>query len=186
MGALVVNLDEFSELCGVTAETMRGHIRAVDDKPAWLIERGDRGRGYKIEAEGGLAWWREKREAAEAEAAEHVEQLAQLRLGLLGDQAESDEVLALSGKQRREEYAATLDRIKLRRMMGELIEVAQLEPLLAAAAVDMRRRLELIPGEMAAEMGVPIAEMEPLARMIERACGEFADAISIERVTRSA
>lgn len=186
MSTLVVNLDEFSELCGVTAETMRGHIRSVEGNPEWLIERGDRGRGYKIEPEGGLAWWRAKRDAAEQEAAEHADRLAQLRLDILGDQAEGEEGLALSGKQRREEYAATLDRIKLRRMMGELVEVAQLEPLLASAAVDMRRRLSLIPGELAAEMGLPIGELAPLEKMIERACGEFADAISIERIARGA
>ena len=43
--SLVVNLEEFSELCGVTPETMRGYIRSVEGAPGWLIERGDRGRG---------------------------------------------------------------------------------------------------------------------------------------------
>ena len=186
MSGLVVNLDEFSELCGVTAETMRGHIRGVEGSPAWLIERGDRGRGYKIEPEGGLAWWQAKREQADIEAAEHKEKLAQLRFSMLGDQAEGEEALSLSGKQRREEYAAVLDRIKLRRMMGELVEVSQLEPLLASAAVDLRQRLELIPGEMAAAMGVGSEEMAPLERMIERACNEFAAAISSERIAGSA
>ena len=186
MAGLVVNLDQFSELCGVTAETMRTHIRSVEGKPRWLIERGDRGRGYKIEPKGGLKWWQKKKEKAEIEAAEHQERLAQLRLDILGDQAEADDALSLSGKQRREEYAATLDRIKLRRMMGELVEVSQLEPLLANAAVEMRRRLSLIPGELAAEMGITIEELAPLERMLERAAGEFASDISIERVNSHA
>ena len=59
-GDLIVNLEEFAELCGVTAETMRVHVKAVDGDAAWLIERGARGRGYAIEAMGGLAWWKAK------------------------------------------------------------------------------------------------------------------------------
>ena len=35
---LVVNLDEFSELCGRTAETMRDYIRSVEGEPAWLLD----------------------------------------------------------------------------------------------------------------------------------------------------
>jgi hypothetical protein len=31
--------------------------------PAWLIEKGERGRAYQIEAEGAIAWWEQKREA---------------------------------------------------------------------------------------------------------------------------
>lgn len=58
---LVVNLEEFADLCGVTAETMRVHVKAVDSTASWLLERGDRGRGYKIEPVGGLAWWKAKR-----------------------------------------------------------------------------------------------------------------------------
>jgi hypothetical protein len=176
--ALVVNLEEFAELCGVTGETMRGHIRGVEDSPAWLIERGDRGRGYKIEPEGGLVWWRAKRDQADADAAEHKEALAQLRLDILGDQGEDGDLLTLSGKQRREEYAATIDRIKLQRMMGELVEAAQVETALTHAAVEARRRFGLIAGEYAAEAGLSPEEVKPLAILIERAVGEFVDKIA--------
>jgi hypothetical protein len=177
--SLIVNLDEFSELCGVTAETMRVHIRAVEGSPMWLIERGDRGRGYRIEAEGGIAWWKAKRDADEQASEERKAQLAQLRFEHLGDAADEAEALALSGRQRREEYAAVIERIKLRRIMGELIERAEIEPLLTHAAVEARRRLMLVPGEYAALIGLPAADVAPLTELIERAVGDFVDSLAL-------
>ena len=172
MERLVVNLDEFAELCGVTGETMRAHFKSVEGEPDWLIKRGTRGRGYEIDAEGGLAWWRKLRDDAAAQTAARAEQLAQLRLELIGD-AEGEEAIALSGKQRREEYAATLDRIKLRRIMGELVERAEVEARLTAAAVEHRRQLMLVPGEFAALTGMTPADVAPLERLIAKAVDAF-------------
>ncbi len=176
---LIVNLDEFSELCGVTAETMRVHIRQVEGSPVWLVERGDRGRGYKIEAEGGLAWWKAKRDADEQASAERQEQLRQLRFEHLGDAADSADAMAMSGKQRREEYAAVLERIKLRRMMGELIERSEIEPLLTNAAVAARQRLQQVPIEYAALMGMTPEDVRPLLALIESAVSEFVKDITL-------
>jgi hypothetical protein len=175
--SLIVNLDEFSELCGVTSETMRVHIRQVEDHPAWLLERGDRGRGYKIEAEGGLAWWKAKRDADETATAERRAALQQLRFEHLGEAAEGEDALSLSGKQRREEYAAVLERIKLRRVMGELVEWAELEPLMTSAAVDLRRKLSLVPGEFAALTGLSLDQVKPLEALLERALDTFVKAL---------
>jgi hypothetical protein len=176
--SLIVNLDEFSELCGVTAETMRVHIRAVEGDPVWLIERGDRGRGYKIEAEGGVAWWKAKRDADESASAVRLEQLRQLRFEHLGDAAENEDALALSGKQRREEYAAVMERIKLRRVMGELVDRAEVEALLSHAAVEARQRLMRVPGEYAATVGLPPEDMAPLSELLERVVNDFVDSLT--------
>lgn len=171
--ALILNLEEFAELCGVTAETMRVHVRAVEGAPVWLVERGDRGRGYKIEAEGGLAWWKKKRADDDSASAERQEQLKQLRFEHLGDAAEGEEQMSLSGKQRQEEYAAVLQRIKLRQVMGDLVERKALEPLLANAAVEHRRQLMLVPGEFAAAAGLTPAEVAPLEELIGKAIDNF-------------
>ncbi|MBS7669347.1 hypothetical protein [Croceicoccus gelatinilyticus] len=173
---MIVNIDEFSELCGVTSETMRGYVRAVEGNPAWLIERGERGRPYQIDAEGGMTWWRARRKDEENASIERQAKLQQLRLDVLGDQAESEEALALSGKARRDEYAAAMERIKLRRVMGELAEVGDLVPLLSHAAVEARRRFQMIPGEYAAQMGMTPEEVRPLRDLIERAVNGFVDA----------
>lgn len=176
--SLIVNLEEFADLCGVTAETMRTHVRSVEEpRPGWLIERGDRGRGYKIEAEGGLAWWKAKRDADEQLSAERQEQLRQLRFEHLGDAAEDGEALSLSGRQRREEYAAIFERIKLRRLMGELVEVAELEGPATAAVIELRRHLQLIPAEFAAHAGLSPDDVRPLHDMIERAVTTFLGAM---------
>lgn len=176
---MIVNIDEFSELCGVTSETMRGYVRAVEGNPAWLIERGTKGRPYRIDAEGGLAWWRDLRRAEEDASADRQAALQQLRLDVLGDQAETEEALALSGKARRDEYAAAMERIKLRRVMGELAEVGDLVPLLSHAAVEARRRFQAIPAEYAAQMGLTPEDVRPLRDLIERAVNGFVDAFAI-------
>jgi hypothetical protein len=172
---LVVNLDEFSELCGVTAETMRGHIRAVEGNPAWLIERGERGRGYKIEPIAARDWWLAHRAAADQANADRQAALQQLRFDLVGDAAGGSDALTLSGKQRREEIEAELVRIKLRRTMGELVEVAELEGPAANAAVELRRQLMLVPAQFAVEAGLSPEDVRPLGVMIERAINTFLD-----------
>lgn len=176
---MIVNVEEFAELCGVTPETMRAHLKAVQGQPAWLIERGGPGRPYRIDHEAGLAWWREKREADERASAERERELAQLRLELVGPAAGSDDELALSGKKRSEEYAAVMDRIKLRRIMGELVERAEIEAQLTHAAVEARQRLMRIPGEYAAAMGIALEDVQPLATMIERTVEQFVEALSL-------
>lgn len=171
--ALIVNMDEFAELCGVTPETMRGYVKAVDGQPDWLIKRGTRGRGYEIDAINGVAWWRKLRADEAAVGTERAERLAQLRLDLIGNAVEGEEALALSGKQRREEYAATMERIKLRRVMGELVDRAEVEALLSAAAVEHRRQLMLVPGEFAALTGMTPADVAPLEALIGKAVDAF-------------
>lgn len=177
MSSLIVNLDEFSELCGVTSETMRVHIRDLEGNPDWLLERGSRGRDYKIEPVGGVAWWKDRRERDEQASADRQAELAQLRLDLLGPVAESADALSLSGRQRRDELEAALTRIKLRRTMGELVEVAELEAQATGAVVELRRQLLLVPAEFAVSAGLAPEEVTPLAAMIERAVTSFVMAL---------
>lgn len=172
-----VNLDEFSELCGVTSETMRVHIRAVEGLPDWLIERGDRGRGYKIEPEGGIAWWKARRDAEADASAERQAQLQQLRFEHLGEAADDESNLSLSARQRRDEYAAVMERIKLRRVMGELVEWAGLEALIVAAVIELRRQLMLTPAEFSAASGLTPAQVAPLEAMLDQAIERFIAAL---------
>lgn len=178
---MIVNIDEFSELCGVTSETMRGYVRTVEGNPAWLIERGTRGRPYRIDAEGGLAWWKKLRQDEDDASADRQAALQQLRLDVLGDQAEGEEALSLSGKARRDEYAAAMERIKLRRLMGELVDTGELVPALSHAAVEARRRFQAIPSEYAAQMGLTPEDVRPLRDLIERAVNGFVDAFNLPR-----
>ncbi len=171
--SLVVDLNEFSELCGVTAETMRVHVRALTEDPVWLLKRGHRGSGYEIDAEGGVAWWRAKRESDENASADRRAQLAQLRLDLLGDAVEEEERLALSGKQRLEDYAAALKRIELGKAMGQLVERAPLMAKLSIAAVEHRRKLDLVPNEMMALTGLSLADAETLRGLLAKTIDEF-------------
>ena len=170
---MVVNLDEFSELCGVSGETMRKHIRELVETPIWMLKRGTKGSGYEIDSDLAVAWWKAKKEVEDNASAERLAQLQQLRFEHLGEAADSEDALGLSGKQRREEYAAVVERIKLRRLMGELVERAPLEAQLTHAAVEHRRQLMLIPAEYAATEGIAPETVRSLAVMIERAVDKF-------------
>ena len=172
---LIVDLNEFSELCGVTAETMRGYIKAVDPAPAWLIKRGHRGVGYEIEPLAGVEWWRAKCEADDMASAERRAQLAQLRFDLLGDAVEDTAALSLSGKQRLEDYNATLKRIELLRVMRNLVEREPLEVLLAEASVEHRRALELLPNEMMVRTGMSQNHAQLLHELLGKTIDEFWD-----------
>lgn len=170
---LIVNLNEFSELCGVSDETMRKYFRELEETPVWMLKRGTKGSDYEIESDAGIAWYKARRAADEVASAERLAQLQQLRFDHLGDAADSEEALTLSGKQRREEYAAVLERIKLRRLMGGLVEVGELEALATSAVIELRRKLLLVPAEYAAARGMSSEEVRPLHAMLERAITGF-------------
>lgn len=170
---LVVNVNEFADLCGVTSETMRVHLKAVDGTPDWLIERGTRGREYRIDARAGIAWWRKMRDDAALADADRGEQLTQLRLELTGGVVEDAEVLALSGKQRIQEYAAAEAAAKYRRMMGDLLDRHEVVRVLATAATELRRRLMQVPAEFAIREGLPPKSIIPLEGMLGRAVDDF-------------
>ena len=173
MEGLIVNLDEFAELCGVTSETMRGYVRAVEGEPGWLIKRGKRGSGYEIDAEGGVAWWRKLRDDEVAAGADRTERLAQMRLELTGGVAESEPALALSGKQRIQEYQAAEAAAKYRQMLGDLVDRNELVGVLSSAVVELRRWLLQVPGEFAIREGLDPHSVIPLEDMIGRAIDEF-------------
>lgn len=178
---LIVSLEEFAELVGVTAETMRVHLREVgrDGSPApgWLIEKGDRGRAYKIEADGAIAWWREKRESEEAQAGARAERLQQLRFETIGAAVETPEMLTLSGRARREEYAAAMEAIKYRRAIGELVEKAGIQRVLISAVIELRRALQAVPPEFAIAAGLDRDQQRDLDRRLERAVDTFVTVI---------
>lgn len=136
---LIVSLDEFAGLCGVTPETMRNHLKQAPDAD-WLLERGRRGVGYKIAAEAAIAWWRNRSTNAGEDNARQ-QQLADLRMQMLGD-AGDDEGLLLTGKQRYEEYRAGEAEIAYRQAIGELCRVADIEAETVNAAIELRRQLQ--------------------------------------------
>lgn len=170
---LIVSLEEFAELCGVTPETMRAHLRTVEGQPDWLIEKGDRGRAYKIEPVGGIAWWKARREAEDNASEERRLQLAQLRMDLVGGAVEATETLSLSGRARSEEYGAAFKAIELRKAMGELVVKAELQHEMLVAVVELRRRLMLTPGEFAIVGGLEPEQVRPLEGIIASALDAF-------------
>ncbi len=137
---LIVSLDEFASLCGVTPETMRTHLKQAPAEADWLLARGRRGVGYKIAAEAALAWWR-SRAAGGGEDELRLQALAQLRLQMLGD-AGDDEGLGLTGKQRLDEYKAAQAEIIYRQSIGELCRVTEIEGETVNAVIELRRQLQ--------------------------------------------
>ena len=137
---LIVSLDEFAALCGVTPETMRNHLKQAPAEADWLLARGRRGVGYKIAAEAALAWYRQRGAGDGVDGARQA-QLAELRLQMLGD-AGDDDGLLLTGKQRYEEYRAGEAELAYRQSIGELCRVAEIENETVNAVIELRRQLQ--------------------------------------------
>ena len=137
---LIVNLDEFASICGVTRETMRSHLKAAPARSPWILERGTRGRGYKIAAEGGVNWWK-KRAGDDASDDGKNARIAAMRLQMLGGDANEEDLL-LSGKQRGDEFKAGLAELEYREAMGELVRVADNEAETVNAVIELRRQLQ--------------------------------------------
>jgi predicted transcriptional regulator len=137
---LIVTLDEFAALCGVTPETMRNHLKQAPAEADWLLARGGRGRGYKIAAEAALAWYRQ-RSAGDGVDSVRQARLAELRLQMLGD-AGDDDGLLLTGKQRHDEYRAGQAELDYREAIGELCRVAEIEDETVNAVIELRRQLQ--------------------------------------------
>ncbi|MBB4154165.1 hypothetical protein GGQ80_002075 [Sphingomonas jinjuensis] len=139
---IIVNLDEFASLCGVTTETMRSHLRTAPAKAPWILERGARGRGYKIVALAAIEWWKQ-RAASAGDDDGRAAKLAELRLQLLGGDASEDDLL-LTGKQRGDEFKAGLAELEYREAMGELVRVQDIEAETVNAIIELRRQLQTV------------------------------------------
>ena len=136
---LVVSLDEFASICGVTPETMRKHLAQAPANSAWLIERGRRGVGYKIAAGGAVSWWKARSAGGDGDDIRSAA-MAELRMSMLGDTGD-DEGLLLTGKQRFEEYKAGEAELTYRQSIGELARVAEIENETVNAVIELRRKL---------------------------------------------
>lgn len=140
---LIVNLDELAAICSVTPETMRTHLAGAPADADWIVQRGRRGVGYKLKAEGAVTWWRSRGAENDAGEDDRRRKLAELRMSMLGGDAAED-TLTLSGKQRYEEFRAGEAELAYRQAIGELVRVADLEPELVNAVIDLRRNLQAI------------------------------------------
>lgn len=176
--AVIVSLEEFADLCGVTPETMRVHLKTVEGEPDWLIAKGDRGRAYQIEAHGGVAWWKARRDAEDNASTERRNQLAQMRFDLLGPAVIDQAQLSMSGRARKEEFEAGFKELEFRKAMGELVEKAELLHTLTGAAVELRRRLMLCPGEFAIVAGFEADQVKPLEGILARALDAFVTSLA--------
>ncbi len=137
---LIVTLEEFASICGVTRETMRSHLKSAPVKAPWILERGTRGRGYKIVAEGGVEWWKQRAANDGGDGGKNAK-LAAMRLQMLGGDASEDDLL-LPGKQRGDEFKAGLAELEYREAMGELVRVADIEGETVNAVIELRRQLQ--------------------------------------------
>lgn len=150
---LIVSLDEFASICGVTPNTMRAHLKAAPANADWLLEQGRRGVGYKIAAAGAVEWWRTRSTGGD-ESEGRSAALAEMRLQMLGD-AGDDEGLLLTGKQRYEEYRAGEAELEYRKLIGELARVADIETETVNAVIELRRQLQTVGRTIRLQFDLP-------------------------------
>lgn len=149
---LIVSLDELASICSVTPETMRKHLKGAPDDAVWLLERGRRGVGYKIEVTGAVAWWK-SRGGDEGEDDARQAALTEWRQQALGDLAD-EEGTGLSGKIRYEEFRAAQAELTYRMRIGELCRAAEFEDHTVNAVIELRRQLQAVGPAVRREFGL--------------------------------
>lgn len=177
-GELIVNLDEFASLCGVTSETMRSHLKSAPARAPWILERGARGRGYKIAALLGVEWWKQ-RSASSANDDGRAAQLAALRLQMLGGDASEDDLL-LSGKQRGDEFKAGLAELEYREAMGELARVSDYEADTVNAVIELRRQLQGIGKTVRRRFALEREVEDAIDELIADRLKQFVEALDVD------
>jgi hypothetical protein len=176
---LIVNLDELASICSVTPETMRTHLAGAPAEADWIVQRGRRGVGYKLKAEGAVAWWKSRGAADDAGEDEHRRKLAELRMQMLGGDSAED-TLTLSGKQRYEEFRAGEAELAYRQAIGELVRVADLEPELVNAVIDLRRNLQAIGRTIRRKFQLSKAVELAIDKLIGGLLEEFARKLDVD------
>ena len=152
-----LNLGQFAKVVGSTEPTVRKRVDEAGDGD-WLIERGSKGRDYKIHPVLGPLWWREEEERRRQEEAAKDEAVDQLRMTFLGDNALQAEVQGLSASDRLKELevqkalriearerGVLVDRGALQRVLGNTM--AMLSKQILSAAKTIGREADLKPAQ---------------------------------------
>lgn len=162
-----VNLAELAEILDTSTETLRKVVNRNPDFPC--ISRGHHGIPYEIDSRHAIQWWNDHKAQADAAQSARSNEIMQLKMELCGGDIseEEQEILKLSGKQRKDEIEANLKMITYRRIMGELIEVAPLRGIFQTAIIRTRKELMNVATEFAKRYALPREDRLVLQDLIE-------------------
>lgn len=174
---LIISLDEFASIVGVTPETMRTHMKQAPADAAWVLERGRRGVGYKIAAGGAVAWWQSRSGGGDDDAKRAA--IAELRMQMLGDTGD-DEGLLLTGKQRFEEFKAGEAELAYRQSIGELCRIAEIEAEATNAVIELRRKLLRVGPSVRRKHGLSRENEGAITEAIGAALNDFVAKLDVD------
>lgn len=172
-----MNLTECADLLGISTETLRGYVNKAVVNGFPVEQHGGNGVSYVIDARAAAEWWkRNKGEALRAKDA-RAEDLFQMRLELFGVDADEDEAarLHLSGKQRREEFQAEREQLRLMRDKGQLLLKSHVEDTLAAALTSLRQDLLAVPINVAKRLSLNRGKRQVVDDIVRAALHRAAD-----------
>lgn len=179
-----LNLGQFAKVVGSTEPTVRKRVEESDGG-SWLIERGSKGRDYRIHPVLGLEWWRgeeaRRREAEEAEE-QAVEQLA---MAFLGPNALKTEAQGLSAA----EQLKLLEVQKALRLeaqaRGSLVDREQFVQLMGNTLSMLTRRILAAAKAVAREADLKPVQRSAWEEAVEQAINAAIDSCQ-ERLKRDA
>ena len=175
---LIISLDEFASIVGVTPETMRTHLKQAPADAAWLLERGRRGVGYKIAAAGAVSWWQSRSGGGGDDDVKRAA-IAELRMQMLGDTGD-DEGLLLTGKQRFEEFKAGEAELAYRQSIGELCRIAEIESEATNAVIELRRKLLRVGPSVRRKHGLSRENEAAITEAIGAALNDFVAKLDVD------
>lgn len=153
---VIVNKRELARAAAVSEPTVDRWI--ADGCP--VIRGGSNGVPYQFDLREVLDWRRAIEAEAEAEAERRQGEIRQLELEITGGAAAESDAVQLSAKDRSAVYDAELKSIRLRREMGELLTLDEVERDYAAMLGLLRLRLLALPHSLARQAHLPPATVK--------------------------
>lgn len=169
-------LEETARFFSVTAPTVRDWIR----KGCPVDQVGGNGVPYCLDLRKVAAWRREQSEADARAAQDRAERDAQLKLELLGGDMLPDGDGPMTTAQRQQWLRAEIDKIRIAKERGELVNAAALRDAFVEPLALLRERLRNLPVVMARRFGWD-DEVETVAlEQIDDALTDLVDGIAAQ------
>lgn len=146
-----VNLDETSELIGVSLPTLKKLLKSNEDFP--VLKFGRNGVAYELDIRA-VKNWLEKHESekAEADAARRAE-LGALQEELFGRSIDGDAVLSLTPEQRAKVADAKFKENRLAEQQGRLVEANAVRQVAEYVLMTFRQELQGLPVRLSKRFG---------------------------------
>lgn len=167
---LLLNKQEIADFFEVSTNALSQWIKG--GMP--VHTEGSNGRNYQFSIHDCFAWFRGWKESQSDDLKTRQRQIAQLRLSLLGDDADED-MVSLSTRQQRESYEAAEQYIKTALLKRDLVRAAEVVMMLEGVFSVTRNFMLGLPDIMERQIGLTPDQAENMVKLCKQQVAAFRD-----------